>query len=263
MITSTSNVKVKRLVTLRKKRKARDEEGVFWVEGLRLFCEVPTEIIKEVYVSESFCQKEHKILDGVRNDSRVRAEVLSDHVYSYVSDTKNPQGVLCVVGQMKYDVEEMLQGECPHLVVLDNLQDPGNLGTIVRTCEAAGVTGVILSRDCVDIYNPKTIRSTMGSIFRVPFSYVRDMGETLDVLKQHGICTYAAHLKGRCAYDEEDYRKPCAFLIGNEGRGLRDAVADKAQVYVRIPMEGEVESLNAAVAATVLTFEAARQRRHG
>ena len=145
--------------------------------------------------------------------------------------------------------------------MLDNLQDPGNLGTIFRTAEAAGVTGIVLSRDCVDIYNPKVIRSTMGAVYRMPFVYVEDLLEALNVMKKKGIKTYAAHLKGKNSYDKEDYKEACAFLIGNEGNGLREEVSNMADTWIRIPMEGQAESLNAAVAAAVLMFEAARQRR--
>ena len=148
------------------------------------------------------------------------------------------------------------------ILVLDNLQDPGNLGTIFRTGEAAGVTGILMSRDCVDVYNPKVVRSTMGAIFRMPFCYAESLTEVIQEMKTQGIYTYAAHLGGACIYDEPDYRKPSAFFIGNEGNGLSDEVAGLADCCLKIPMEGCVESLNAAIAATVLVFEAGRQRRH-
>lgn len=262
MITSTANAKIKHLVNLKKKKKIREEENVFLTEGIRMFREVPADRLEEVYVSESFYRKERAVLDQVLEGSRVTAEVLSDHVYEYVSDTKTPQGVLCLVRRKECGLQQMLETACPFVLVLDNLQDPGNLGTIVRTAEAAGVTGIILSSDCVDIYNPKTIRSTMGSVYRMPFCYVEDVVKTVGELKRSKISVYAAHLQGRRSYDEEDYRMPCAFLIGNEGNGLRDAVAEQADTYIRIPMQGQAESLNAAVAASVLMFETARQRRH-
>ena len=123
------------------------------------------------------------------------------------------------------------------------------------------MTGIILSRDCVDIYNPKVVRSTMGAVLRMPFLYVDDLPGTISELKGTGIRVYAAHLKGMHAYDQEDYRTGCAFLIGNEGNGLRDEVAECADHYVIIPMQGKAESLNAAVAAAVLMFEVSRQRR--
>lgn len=262
MIISTSNAKVKALVNLKKKRKERDKENVFLVEGIRMFREVPADKLKEVYVSESFYKKEKKLVDEIAGRSKVRVEILADNVFSHVSDTMTPQGILCVVEQMNYTLENVLSnGEVPHLMVLDNLQDPGNLGTIVRTAEGAGVTGIVMSKETVDIYNPKVIRSTMGSIYRMPFYYAEDLLEAIAEMKKRNISTYAAHLDGKNSYDEENYKKPCAFFIGNEGNGLRDEIADAADIYIRIPMCGQVESLNAAIAACVLMFEAARQRR--
>lgn len=261
MITSTSNGKVKRLVNLKKKRKARDEEKVFLVEGIRMFREVPKKKLREVYVSESFYKREKDVVEKVLDGSGAVLETLSDTVFGYVSDTKTPQGVLCVAEQMNYTLEEVLDGDMQHLLVLDNLQDPGNVGTIVRTAEGAGVTGIVMSHDCVDIYNPKVIRATMGSIYRMPFYYAEDLLETIDKIKEKGITAYAAHLNKSAEYDTEDYRKPCAFFIGNEGNGLRDEIAEVADMYIKIPMCGQVESLNAAIASSILMFEVQRQRR--
>ena len=261
MITSTSNAKIKRIVQLRKKKKARDAEGVFLVEGIRMFREIPEKLLQEIYISESCEEKEGKEIRRRASACGIRPELVSDGVFAYLSDTQTPQGILCVVGQLSYSLEEVADASCPHMLVLDRLQDPGNVGTILRTAEGAGVTGILLDGECADIYNPKTIRSTMGSIFRMPFYYIQDLEEGIRYLKKRGICTYAAHLEGKRAYDEEDYRKPCAFLIGNEGNGLRPEIADLADTYIRIPMAGEVESLNAAIASAVLMFEAGRQRR--
>lgn len=147
-------------------------------------------------------------------------------------------------------------------MVLETIQDPGNLGTILRAGEGAGVTGVVMDANTADIYNPKVIRSTMGSVLRMPFVYVENFHETLKELKQRKIRLFAAHLKGKNAYDLEDYTGDTAFLIGNEANGLTEETAAMADTYVRIPMEGRVESLNAAVASSVLMFEAARQRRN-
>ena len=261
MITSTSNAKIKRIVQLRKKKKARDAEGVFLVEGIRMFREIPEKLLQEIYISESCEGKEGKEIRRRASACGIRPELVSDGVFAYLSDTQTPQGILCVVGQLSYSLEEVADASCPHMLVLDRLQDPGNVGTILRTAEGAGVTGILLDGECADIYNPKTIRSTMGSIFRMPFYYIQDLEEGIRYLKKRRICTYAAHLEGKRAYDEEDYRKPCAFLIGNEGNGLRPEIADLADTYIRIPMAGEVESLNAAIASAVLMFEAGRQRR--
>ena len=263
MITSTANAKVKRLVNLKKKRKERDAEHVFLVEGIRMFKEVPKNKLQEVYVSETFYKKENKTIDTVLQGTKIPVEILSDNTFSYASDTKTPQGVLCVVKQKKYTLEEVLEAENPHIIILEHLQDPGNVGTIIRTAEGAGVTGIILSKESVDIYHPKTIRSTMGSVYRMPFYYADDLQNTIQEIKEKGIQIYAAHLDGENTYDKEDYRKPSAFLIGNEGNGLTKEIAQLADCYIKIPMEGQVESLNAAIAASILMFETGRQRRQG
>ncbi len=257
MITSTSNAQIKKLLQLQRKSKVRDEEQIFLAEGLRMFLEVPKDRVQKVYISETLYDKKKQEL----NLDRFSVEILSDTVFQHVSDTKTPQGILCVVQQKKYEIEELLKLENPHFIVLDNLQDPGNLGTIVRTAEGAGVNAVFLSKESVDIYNPKTIRSTMGSIYRMPVVYVDDLLELLDTFKKKGIKSYAAHLEGEKAYDKENYQTGTAILVGNEGNGLRDEVADHADVWVKIPMQGQVESLNAAIAASILMFEVYRQRR--
>lgn len=259
MITSVANPQVKELLQLQKKSKVRNEKGIFVVEGTKMFREAPKSRIEKVYISESFYEKKSQELDF----DGLKVEVLSDKVFSHVSDTKTPQGILCLVKQKETRFSDMVEGDNPFLMVLDNLQDPGNLGTIIRTAEGAGVTGIIMSRDTVDVYNPKTIRSTMGSVYRMPLLYEDDILGLLDKLKNSGITTYAAHLEGRNHYDEENYRKGCAFLIGNEGNGLRPEVSEKAEVWIKIPMHGQVESLNAAIASSILMYEANRQRRKG
>ena len=260
MITSTGNVKVKQLIQWQKKRKARDADHVFLAEGLRMAAEAPKEQILELYATESFFER-HKEEKWIREQGK-KLTLVSDAVFERVSDTKTPQGVLAVMKRHEYLLDDIVRQRTPLIMMLDNLQDPGNLGTILRAGEAAGVTGVILSQDCVDIYNPKVIRSTMGSIYRMPFVYVKSLIEAIEILKKSGIQSFAAHLRGKCSYDREDYTQGTAFLIGNEGNGLRDEVADAADTFIQIPMCGEVESLNAAVAASVLMFEAARQRRN-
>lgn len=155
----------------------------------------------------------------------------------------------------------MLQQENGIWLILENVQDPGNLGTMFRTGEGAGISGVIMDKCTVDIYNPKTIRSTMGSIFRLPFYITEDLHETIRQLQRRKICVYAAHLEGSVCYDEPDYRTGTAFLIGNEGNGLTAETTRLADAYIRIPMGGQLESLNAAMAAGILMYEANRQRR--
>ncbi len=269
MITSTSNDRVRRVVSFVEKSKARREEKVFVIEGMKMLREAPVLQVDEVFVTERF-------VDSASEDDkeilwRYGAETVSEEVMKKMSDTQTPQGVLAVIRQYEYSMEEVLEGynqdsaelATPLLLVLENIQDPGNLGTMLRSGEGAGVTGVIMGKGCADIYNPKVIRSTMGSIFRMPFIYVESVPDIVKELKEKGIHTYAAHLKGEKNYDEFDYTKPTAFLIGNEGKGLTMETADAAETYVLIPMKGEVESMNAATSSAILTFEASRQRRGG
>lgn len=257
MITSTSNQQIKNLLQLQKKGKVRKEQDVFVVEGVKMYQEAPGERIVKTYVSRTFYEKPEnkRLLD------EDRLEVVEDRVFAAASDTKTPQGILSIVKQSHYNLKEILTiSSSPHLLILENLQDPGNLGTIMRTAEGAGVDGIIMTSDTVDIYNPKTIRSTMGSLYRMPFFYTDNIEEILKELKEKEITTFAAHLKGSRNYYEEDYSGGTAFLIGNEGNGLSEALSAQADCYIKIPMSGKVESLNAAIAASILMYEVKRQR---
>ena len=214
MITSTSNQQMKKLSLLMKKAKERREQGLFVVEGIKMFREAPEEWIEGVYVSEQFMENpEHEALL-----SGVTYEVVADSVFKAVSDTQTPQGILALIRMPHYTLQDVMQGERTHLLLLESVQDPGNLGTMVRTGEGAGITGVIMNRTTVDLFNPKQ-------------------------------------------YDAFDYTVSTGFMIGNEGNGLSDEVADAADTYIRIPMEGQVESLNAAISASLLMYECNRQRR--
>lgn len=256
MITSTTNNKIKRIVALGQKAKLRKEEDCFLAEGSKMFLEAPKSWMKEVYVSEAFLAR-----CSFREELETyQYEVVSDEVFRKISDTKTPQGILCVLKRPHYDMEQMLAKQKPLLVILENLQDPGNLGTILRTGEGAGIDGVIMTKETADLFNPKVIRATMGSIYRMPYLYVDDIITCIEELKKRDIAVYAAHLDDSVCYDEPDYKKGTAFLIGNEGNGLKKETADKASQYIKIPMQGQVESLNAAIATSILMYEAAKQR---
>ena len=260
MITSSSNPQLKYIQQLAKKARLRREDGVFLVEGPRMFYEAGKKQIKKAYLSEHFYEtmKDRTVLEGIS------WEIVENGVFDKISSTMTPQGVLCVLEQPRYTLEDILKKENPLLVFLENLQAPGNMGTIFRTAEGAGADGILLTANCVDIYNPKTIRSTMGSIYRMPFVCLKEeeTQTVLKLLRQKGIATCAAHLQGEHTYDREDYTKGTAFLIGNEGNGLTEETAQAASLKVKIPMEGKLESLNASVAASILLYEAYRQRRN-
>lgn len=259
-ISSPSNAQVKNLVLLQKKAKARDEQGIFVIEGIKMFEEAKAlGLVIKAYASESFygetIKDEPKYFDGIEY------EVLTDMVFKEVSDTKTPQGILATVKQANYPLENLLEAPDACILLLEDIRDPGNMGTMIRTAEGAGVTGIIFGDSTVDIYNPKVIRSTMGSIYRMPFYQSKDFYLTISQMKEQGIIVFAAHLMG-ASYDTENYFKgKCAFLIGNEANGLSERAVKEADKLIKIPMAGHVESLNAAVAAAILMYEAARQRR--
>ena len=257
MIPSVNNGQVKNIIQLNQKTKARREQGIFVAEGRKMFGEAPADWIEKVYVSETLTS-DPALMEQVE---KLPYDIVADSVFRQMSDTQTPQGILTVLRRPSYTLEDILGGKNPLVMVLEDLQDPGNAGTILRTGEGAGVSGVLLTRTCVDITNPKVIRSTMGSVYRMPFLYVESVVSLTQELKKHNIRTFAAHLKGRNSYDQESYTGGTAFLIGNEGKGLTEEAANSADCLIRIPMCGKVESLNAAMASGILMYEAARQRR--
>ena len=276
IISSKDNKRIKYLRSLLEKGSARKKNRQFIVEGIKLVdealeygkvCEIILseslyeEIILGGLIKNALLADNGKNLIAYVNDDN-STTVVSDAVFKTVSETINPQGVVAVVTMPEYEIlnEGFLTqtynktGKIK-LLILEDTADPGNLGTIMRTAEAAGVTGVIMGRGTVDIFNPKAVRSTMGSIFRLPFIYVEDVREAIRELKKYGISFYAAHLKGKQSYKDVKYSDKAGILIGNEARGLSPETAELADIYIIIPMQGKVESLNAAVAAALMMYE--------
>ena len=276
IISSKDNKRIKYIRSLLEKGNNRKKNHQFVVEGIKLVDEaLEYGKVLEVVCAESLY---NELISGDLSGNRLLAEndknitnyvkkgssllVVSDTVFKSMSETKTPQGILAVAEIPDYRLLDRGFLEQAYtetgkikLLVLEDTADPGNLGTIMRTAEAAGVTGVIMGKGTVDIFNPKVVRSTMGSIFRLPFAYVEDLKETIKELKTQGISFYATHLKGEKSYKDIKYSDKSAILVGNEARGLSYDVADLADTYVLIPMQGKVESLNAAVAAALMMYE--------
>ncbi len=267
MITSIQNNQIKNIIALNKKARERKAQRLFVIEGIRAVAEVPGHLLHAIYYVEGFAAtKEGQafIEELSKKATDIPMEEVAKNVFNSMSDTVTPQGVLALVKMQEFTLEDVLgtnSGKAAHIMILESLQDPGNMGTIVRTAEGAGATGIIMNSTTVDIYSPKVVRSTMGSIFRVPHIITKDLGATIDDLKtKYGVSVYAAHLKGEKYYDGFDFKKPTAFMIGNEGNGLTDETSKLATSYLKIPMEGQLESLNASVAASLLMYETHRQR---
>ena len=260
-ITSAANPRIKRLTALQQKHRERERERANAAEGVRLFSDTPQELIEEVFLTEKLLSYDPGIAAKLEG---CRAFLIPESLLEKVSDTRSPQGVIFTVKMREYAEEDLLGGKAsvaPLLLVLEDIRDPGNLGTMFRSAEAAGVTGILMSAGTADIYQPKAVRSTMSAVYRVPHRYTDDLCGDIERLKSMGITVFAADLKAAKAYDTFDYAKPSALLIGNEAHGLTPEAAAAAGRSIIIPMCGGIESLNAAVAASVLMFEAARQRR--
>jgi len=252
------NQQEKEIIALQKKAAERRKTGLFVVEGIRGYREIPHNLIETVVLSESFSRQKSALEIMEERNSRV----VPDSIFSALSDTRTPQGILAVVRQIRWKKDDLSAPDRPPLlVILETLQDPGNLGTIFRAGEAAGVTGIVMDEGTCDPWSPKVVRSTMGSIFRMPFFTAEDLPAETARLANAGIRICAADMDGEADYTRVDYTGGSAFLIGNEGNGLSAQMMQMADTRVRIPMCGRVESLNAAMAASVLMFEAARQRR--
>lgn len=256
MITSVSNPAVKDVALWQTKAKARRESGFFVVEGLRLVREAAPEDVVRAYATEEFAASE----EGKALCERLAAEPVSDSVMARMSDTKTPQGILAVVRQKKWRLEDLTAAPAP-LLVLEHVQDPGNVGTLFRTAEAAGAAGILMDAETADPWQPKVVRGTMGAIFRLPFAVSEDLPEALLELKARGMTLYAAHLEGSREYDTVSYPPRAAFLLGNEGSGLSERITALADERIRIPMAGRTESLNVSTAGAVLLYEHFRQRR--
>ncbi len=260
-ITSANNNMVKEVKSL-KQKKNREEKGRFFIEGLRFVSEALEESwqIETIILSDSFCLNEsNKQLISLISDRKFNCYTVTDKIFGELSETSTPQGILAVMQTKMFEISDIIKAGS-FMVILDSIQDPGNLGTIIRTADAAGAGGILMSKGCVELFNPKVLRSTMGSVFHLPIVVDCDLSESIQTLKEYGIKAYAAHLSGELSYFECNLRENCAIIVGNEANGISDDVANIADVLVKIPMPGKAESLNASVAAGILMYEAVRQR---
>jgi TrmH family RNA methyltransferase len=256
VIESNQNKTVKYIVSLQSK-KGRELEKKFLVEGEKFVAEIPENWDVCFYaVSESYAGRN----DLKRLKDRSIVHIMKDSVFRSVSDTMHPQGIMAVCGQRRYTMDMLLNNENAFIIVLEETNDPGNLGTIIRTADAAGADGVILSKGSADVYNPKVIRASAGSVFHIPFVCNMDLNQALPMLKEKGIVTCAAHLKGDVYPYNMEFKKSAALLIGNEARGLSEESAKMADVLIKLPILGMAESLNASIAGGILIYEVVRQR---
>ena len=245
-ITSLKNPKVTTWKSL-KDRKGRRETGCFLVEGRKM--------VEEALVSAF--PVEAVLVDDARLDeftlpAGIPAYSMPGHVLAAVCDTKTPQGIAAIVRM----AERPLAGK--RLVAMDGVQDPGNVGTIIRTADAAGFDGVILSAQCADVFSPKVLRATMGSVFRMGIRVTDDLPGLLANMVQEGASVLSSQLDGEHFYQRSPLNERFVLVIGSEGNGVTDEVKAVATHKVKLPMRGGAESLNAAVAAGIMMYELTR-----
>ena len=254
IITSLQNDKVKLAVALQNRPRARRKEHKIVLEGTRLVRDAVQSQQKAVYVLYEPESANYELIAQLQNQQATLIGVSKD-VIKHVADTKNPQGI---IGVFHMPVPPLPQNPS-RLLILDGISDPGNMGTMLRTAAAAGVEAVVLSPGCTDPYNPKSLRSGMGAHFRIPI-----VEASWDEIKNYctSLAVYTTSGKATLAYDDVNWLTDWAIVIGSEAHGVSDNAKNLASELIHIPMYNKTESLNASIAAGVVLFEAARQRKN-
>ena len=257
-ISSLHNPAVKYFKGL-KLRKKREESGEFFIEGKKLVFEAISSGIRlnKVLITENCIHSLDSDKLKLLKEFSQSVFTVTDNVISSVSEDKNPQGIIASLAIN--DVIREKFGSGSFCVILDGVQDPGNMGTIIRTAYAAGVDCIYVISGCVDIFNTKVIRAAMGAVFHVPIVMFDSIEEAINELKNAGFTVFASHLSAENSTFDTDFRLPCAIVIGSEGHGISKKAEDMSDCLVKIPMPGAAESLNASVAAALLIYEVVRK----
>lgn len=259
VITSKDNRIYKQCKALGTK-KHRDATGLYLVEGEKLVREACEAGMAEIVIAET---------DHAENISgyETNAVLFDNRLFENIAHTETSQGVLAVVRKKTFNWETFIgavsgreEGQ-GNIIVLDRLQDPGNIGTIIRTADAAGYGGVISVKGTGDIYSPKVVRAAAGSIMRLPIYFAESATETVDMLKKYGKTIVGTALNTDLYYYDADLSKDIAIVIGNEGNGMSEKFEKNTDINVKIPMSGSIDSLNAAVAAGILMYQSRRDKR--
>jgi TrmH family RNA methyltransferase len=264
IITSNQNRFIKMAASL-KEKKFRDELGLFSIEGVRLVEEAAQanwSVEACVYITGA--EEDQRVQDVLLllQSKNCRMIEVSAAIYGKITEVKQPQGIMAIMKKREYRLVDCLANvEKPFLVVLDEVQDPGNVGTIIRTAAAAGCTGVILTKGCADVFAAKAVRASMGSLFNVPIFEGLSQDEVVNYLNKYDIRILATSLDNSTIYFRADFNQSVAVVFGNEGNGVSRKLLEVAIERLHIPLLGNVESLNVAASAAVILYEAVRQRQ--
>ncbi|BDD01740.1 RNA methyltransferase [Persicobacter psychrovividus] len=263
-INAPSNERIKRLIKLQSKSRERKKNQLFVVEGTKevTFAIENGLVVEELYYSKEKTVQEHlTAVEQCCTAKGLRPQWLacSNNVFSKIAYREGTSEMVGIVKMRSQQLEDLPLGENPLLMVCEGMEKPGNLGALLRTADAAGVSAVIMADAQVDLYNPNAIRSSVGCIFSMPVAF--DTSENvIKFLREKGIKIYVTHIEAAAPYYEQDYKGPCAIIAGSEAWGVTDLWAEESDQNIVIPMRGINDSLNVSVAAAVVTFEAVRQR---
>ena len=268
-ILSNNNKLISELVKLNNK-KFRDDNNIFFIEGEKFIAEIPDDYkIKKLILSKGYLD----YLLGLKKNTLAfknknifaNVFVLCDNLFNKISDTKKPQGILAICEKKSLEFNSLIKNISDKnflLVILDNINDPGNLGSLIRSCAAFNVDGLIISKGSVDLYNPKVLRAAAGNIFKLNICLNNNLELCLPELKKNNINIFATGLKTKEFCFNIDFRSKCAIIIGNEANGVSKNILDYADKIIKIPMDNQVESLNASVAASILLYQAYVQKKY-
>lgn len=251
-IRSRENKLIKQIIKLADK-KYRDLANEFIIEGKKFVEEIPpTWQINKIVISESF---------ALAQKNYANVFILPDKLFSQISNTKNPQGIMAICQKKFFSLDSIDLGKNSLIIAAENINDPGNLGTLIRSCAAFNVSALLLSKDSVDLYNPKVLRSCAGNIFKLPIVNNLDFNEALPYFKSHGFKIFATSGQAKKNCFDAHFNSKSIIIMGNEANGICPATLKFADELVKIPMANNVESLNICAAASILLYEAFVQRR--
>lgn len=258
-ISSAQNPYIKSLIQLQEKAKARKQSGTFLIEGMREIelaikgnYEIETVLFFPELVSENQLKK-------IVSSTTVENIEISKEIYQKLAYRDTTEGILAVAKTKQLQLADLKLPQNPLVIVMESLEKPGNIGAVLRTCDAANVDAVIIANPKTDLYNPNIVRSSVGCLFTNQIA-VGTTEETIDFLIKNNINFYSATLQNSTAYHTQDYTKPTALAVGTEATGLTQLWREKATQNIIIPMQGTIDSMNVSVAAAILIFEAKRQR---
>lgn len=256
-ITSSQNPFIKSLVLLQEKAKARKQSGTFLIEGIREIelaikgnYEIETILICFEVIEKSFNPSIFQSLNSIE---------ISKEVYQKLAYRDTTEGIIAVAKTKSHQILDLQLPENPLILVMESIEKPGNIGAMLRTCDAAKVDAVIIANPKTDLYNPNMVRSSVGCLFTNQIA-TASTEETIDFLQQNNINFYSATLQNSTSYHTQNFTKPTALVVGTEATGLTEPWREKATQNIIIPMQGEIDSMNVSVAAAILLFEAKRQR---